>query len=139
MEKCCWFVGATCGVRGRSEVYYSSLCCVAGVGAVLDPDFIVVGCPTDRSCEPVGAKERAAETVSSAYISGYSATPLSDVEQRTQFSVWCLWGAPLIIGSDVRNLSSFALATLSNQDAIAINQDPLMDQPRLILKTATVC
>ena len=31
--------------------------------------------------------------------------------------------APLIVGSDVRSLSPAALATLSNTDAIAINQD----------------
>jgi hypothetical protein len=26
-------------------------------------------------------------------------TPLTDAEQRTQFSMWCLLAAPLIIGS----------------------------------------
>ena len=59
---------------------------------------------------------------------GYSQkgqTPLTEVEQRTQFSMWCVLAAPLIIGSDIRHLDAAALATLSNTDAIKINQDPL--------------
>ena len=42
--------------------------------------------------------------------------------------------APLIIGSDLRNLSKTALATLSNKRAIAVNQDPAAYPPRLVAK-----
>jgi len=96
----------------------------SGLGAFLDPDFLVVGCPTDRSCEPFSMD------ASSAMFS--SGRPLSDLEQRTQMSMWCLLAAPLIIGSDVRNLSSTALETLSNKHAIAIDQDVLVAPPRLV-------
>jgi alpha-galactosidase len=43
-------------------------------------------------------------------------------------------GAPLIIGSDIRNLSSAALRTLSNEAAININQDALAARPFLVSK-----
>jgi alpha-galactosidase len=43
-------------------------------------------------------------------------------------------GAPLIIGSDIRNLSSAALRTLSNEAAIRINQDALAARPFLVSK-----
>eukprot|EP00750_Incisomonas_marina_P002005 INCI11891.1.p1 GENE.INCI11891.1~~INCI11891.1.p1 ORF type:complete len:471 (+),score=65.96 INCI11891.1:69-1481(+) len=104
-----------------------------GVGSILDPDFLVVGCPTDRSCEPEAAKE----LHHTRLVNGNRTEtdkPLSDVEQRTQFSMWCLLAAPLIIGSDIRNLSATALETLTNEAAIAINQDPLVAPPRLLQK-----
>ena len=47
---------------------------------------------------------------------------LTDVEGRSQFSLWCVLGAPLIISADLRNLSAATLATLSNAEAVAINQ-----------------
>eukprot|EP00041_Stephanoeca_diplocostata_P036904 m.1367644 g.1367644 ORF g.1367644 m.1367644 type:complete len:462 (+) comp24953_c0_seq15:96-1481(+) len=87
-----------------------------GPGAFNDPDFLVVGCPTDRPCEPHSARGTTGVAVGAA--------PLTDREQRTQFSMWCLLGAPLIIGSDIRHLTPTAVATLSNRDAIAVNQDP---------------
>ena len=86
---------------------------VTAPGAFNDPDFLVVGCPLDRPCEGYSQKGQ---------------TPLTLVEQRTQFSMWCLLQAPLIIGSDVRSLSPEALAILTNQDAIRINQDVVPGQ-----------
>ena len=44
--------------------------------------------------------------------------PLNLVEQRTQFSIWCIWGAPLIIGSDLRKITKEALNILVNKEAI---------------------
>jgi alpha-galactosidase len=86
-------------------------------GAVMDLDFLVVGCPTDANCEPFSPAPLA---------------PLTDEEQQTQMSMWCILGAPLIIGSDVRRLSPRALATLGNADAIAIDQDALRAPARLL-------
>jgi alpha-galactosidase len=51
--------------------------------------------------------------------------PCSDIEYRTQMSMWCMFAAPLIIGTDVRNLRPAALEILSNPEIIAIDQDPL--------------
>lgn len=46
-------------------------------------------------------------------------------EYETHFSLWCLMKAPLLIGCDVRNLSSDTLRILTNHELIAINQDKL--------------
>ena len=47
---------------------------------------------------------------------------ISDVEGRSQFSLWCVLGAPLFLSADVRNLSAATFATVSNAEAVAINQ-----------------
>jgi hypothetical protein len=46
-------------------------------------------------------------------------------EGRTQFGMWSLLAAPLIMGNDLRNVSDGARAVLLNADVIAIDQDPL--------------
>ena len=109
---------------------------VTGPGAYNDPDFLVVGCPTDKKCDahpspPLGTSSTINKDDKPPPPSG---PPLSDIEQRTQFSMWCILAAPLILGSDIRNLSTTALATLSNREAIAINQDSAALPPRLIVK-----
>jgi alpha-galactosidase len=50
---------------------------------------------------------------------------ITDVEGRTQFSLWCILAAPLMLGTDVRAASAYTLATIGNAEAIAINQDAL--------------
>jgi len=52
-------------------------------------------------------------------------TGLSSIEAQTQFSIWCMWSAPLIIGGDPRNMPTADLQTLVNPYAIAIDQDAL--------------
>ena len=47
---------------------------------------------------------------------------ITDTEGRTQFSLWCILGAPLFLGTDVRNMSAATAATVGNVEAIAINQ-----------------
>lgn len=49
----------------------------------------------------------------------------SNIEYRAHFSMWCMVASPLLIGTDVRTLSSFDLETITNEEIIAINQDPL--------------
>lgn len=58
---------------------------------------------------------------------GYSGTgdPVTDVQCRTQFSHYAILAAPLIIGTDLTNLSANALTTYSNAELIAVNQDSL--------------
>lgn len=47
----------------------------------------------------------------------------NDEEYKTHFSLWCLFNSPLMIGSDIRNLSKKATEILTNKEVIAINQD----------------
>ncbi len=48
----------------------------------------------------------------------------TDDEYRLHFSLWSLLGSPLMIGCDVRNIDEESLAILTNEDVLAINQDP---------------
>ena len=58
---------------------------------------------------------------------------ITDTEGRSQFNMWAILGAPLMIGTDVRTtggayappLSAATLATLTNAEVIAVDQDPL--------------
>jgi alpha-galactosidase len=43
---------------------------------------------------------------------------------QTQFSMWAMVAAPLMISDDMRTISSAALKTLANKQVIAIDQDP---------------
>ena len=62
---------------------------------------------------------------------------ITDTEGRSQFSLWCILGAPLFLGTDVRNASAFTLSTVGNREAIAINQDALGVQGYIATPAAT--
>lgn len=49
---------------------------------------------------------------------------MSLTEQQSQFSLWAMMASPLLISTDVAKLSPAALKILSNQNVIAIDQDP---------------
>ncbi|GER50886.1 alpha-galactosidase-like protein [Striga asiatica] len=57
---------------------------------------------------------------------------MSYQEYRAHFSIWALMKAPLIIGCDVRNITSETLEILANEEVIAVNQDPLGVQGRKV-------
>jgi len=50
---------------------------------------------------------------------------MTDSEYVTHFCLWAISKAPLLIGSDIRNMSAATLRILSNPEVIAVNQDPL--------------
>ena len=52
-------------------------------------------------------------------------TNLTPDEQYTHISLWSLLSAPLLLGCDLSNLDDFTLNLLSNDEVIAIDQDPL--------------
>lgn len=49
----------------------------------------------------------------------------TDQQARTQFSLWCVMSAPLIISNDLLTASPFNVETYTNAEAIAVNQDTL--------------
>ncbi len=53
-------------------------------------------------------------------------------EQYLHISLWCLFSAPLLIGCDMEKLDDFTLNLLTNDEVIAINQDPLGKQATCI-------
>jgi alpha-galactosidase len=56
-------------------------------------------------------------------------------EDRAHFAMWAMLAAPLIIGTDVRELDPAVLAVLKNEGVIAVNQDPRGIQGFPFLKT----
>ncbi len=57
---------------------------------------------------------------------------MSQAQFRTQFSMWAMLAAPLMVSADLVSISSASTTTLSNREAIAIDQDPAGVQGRLL-------
>ncbi|HMY40974.1 MAG TPA: hypothetical protein PK011_16740, partial [Marinagarivorans sp.] len=53
-------------------------------------------------------------------------------EDRSHFALWALMAAPLIAGNDIRNMSANTKAILTNSEIIAVNQDVLGIQGRVV-------
>ena len=75
----------------------------AGPGRWNDPDMMIVGMPG-----------------------------LSEAQNRSLFSLWCQMSAPLIAGNDLRGMSRETIGVLTNLEAIAVDQDPLGAQGRVV-------
>lgn len=50
-------------------------------------------------------------------------------EYRTQFALWCVYGAPLMLGCDIRKMDRDVLALVTNKELLRIDQDALALQP----------
>jgi len=57
---------------------------------------------------------------------------LTPDEQYTHMSAWCLMSVPLLLGNDLTRLDEFTLSLLTNDEVIAVNQDPLGKQATVI-------
>ena len=85
------------------------LAAFAGPGRWNDPDMMIAGMPG-----------------------------ISDVQNRSFFSLWCMMAAPLIAGNDPQSMSKAVVETLTNLEAIAVNQDPLGIQGKIVWTDGTV-
>ena len=47
----------------------------------------------------------------------------TDEEYQTQFALWCMLGAPLMLGGDVRAMNGFCERLVLNKNLLRINQD----------------
>lgn len=63
---------------------------------------------------------------------------LTETHSRTQFSLWSILAAPLMIGANLRQLNSFDLETYTNQEVIAVNQDSLAKQAKRVMHSEAV-
>jgi alpha-galactosidase len=79
----------------------------AGPGHWNDPDMLVVGYVGWGNPRP---------------------TNLTPDEQYTHISLWCLLSAPLLIGCDMEKLDEFTLNLLTNDEVLAVDQDPFGKQ-----------
>ncbi|MGY3205320.1 NPCBM/NEW2 domain-containing protein [Streptomyces sp. TE5632] len=57
---------------------------------------------------------------------------MTDTEYRTHFSMWSVMAAPLLIGADLRSAPQSAFDILSNEEVIAVDQDELGKQGKVI-------
>ena len=55
-------------------------------------------------------------------------------EYRTHFSMWAMFAAPLLVGTDVSNMSADTKAILLNRAVIAVDQDPLGQEGHRVKK-----
>jgi alpha-galactosidase len=62
---------------------------------------------------------------------------MSAAQFRTQFSMWAMLAAPLMISEDLVSMSSATQTTVSNGEAIAIDQDPAGQQARLLTSSGS--
>ncbi len=62
---------------------------------------------------------------------------MTSTQAQSQFSMWAMLAAPLILGSDPRALSSATIRMLENANVIAIDQDSLGAQGTLFSQTTT--
>jgi alpha-galactosidase len=57
---------------------------------------------------------------------------MTDLEYKTQFSMWAMLAAPLIASNDLTTMSAASMATLTNAEVIAVDQDSLGKQGILL-------
>lgn len=103
--------GAPAGMASLTEIFHRNVALDqhAGPGGWNDPDMLEIG--------NGGMTER---------------------EYRSHFTLWCLMAAPLLIGTDLRSLSAETLTILGNRDLIAVDQDPMGRQCRLVSSESSV-
>jgi len=61
-------------------------------------------------------------------------TRLTAHEQITHITLWSLLCSPMLIGCDMTRLDEFTLGLLTNDEVIAVNQDPLGKQATRVKK-----
>lgn len=59
-------------------------------------------------------------------------------EYRSHMSLWCMMASPLLSGNDVRNMADSVKNILLNPEVIAINQDMLGKQARVVKQTEEI-
>jgi alpha-galactosidase len=50
---------------------------------------------------------------------------MTEAEDRAHFSMWSMLAAPLIAGNDLRDMTEASARTLTNEEVVAVDQDPL--------------
>ena len=56
-------------------------------------------------------------------------------QNKSHFSAWCMLCAPLILGNDLRSIKQDVLDIVTNKNMIAINQDELGKQAKVIKRS----
>ncbi len=123
----CWRTTGDLGLEGRGALpgfYAIGLsnarhAAHARPGAWNDPDYILIGWVGDAHGMGEGKP-----------------TTLTPNEQYSYMSLWCLMAAPLIFSGDMAKLDAFTLNVLCNHEVIAVDQDALGRQGRIVRQDA---
>jgi alpha-galactosidase len=91
----------------------------AGPGRWNDPDYILIGYVGNAHSIDDPPKP----------------TTLTQHEQYSYMSMWVLMAAPLFYSGDITRLDPFTLNVLNNAEVIAVDQDALGRQARIVRKT----
>jgi len=59
----------------------------------------------------------------------------NETEDRAHFSMWAIMAAPLLAGNDIRSMSAATKAILTNAEVIAVDQDALGIQGKVVATT----
>jgi len=62
-------------------------------------------------------------------------TQLNPDEQYTHISLWSILSAPLLLGCDLSKLDAFTLNLITNDEVIAVDQDPKASPAKRVVKT----
>ena len=106
-----------------------------GPGGWNDMDILSVGCSNAEKETGTPHTDTVGE-----YCPGCKHTDCNNgnqtiVEQQSQFALWCMKSAPLILGGDLRALSPEILAIVTNKEMIAIDQDVLGIPAQIVFQT----
>lgn len=85
----------------------------AGPGGWNDPDMLIVGLSNTGNIKGGGC---------------------TDIEYRTQMTMWCIMAAPLMIGCEIRHMNETTRTILLNKDVIKIDQDSLGKQGYRVMR-----
>jgi alpha-galactosidase len=58
----------------------------------------------------------------------FAPSPLTGPEQYFQFTLWCILSQPLLLSCNIPQMDAFDLNLVTNQEVLAVNQDPLVKQ-----------
>ncbi|VBB44757.1 Alpha-galactosidase [uncultured Paludibacter sp.] len=61
---------------------------------------------------------------------------LTETEDKSHFSMWCIMSSPLVLGNDMTSISETTRTILTNSEVIAINQDTTGLQAKIVTDNA---
>ena len=60
-----------------------------------------------------------------SFEAGKRCPGMTETEYRTEFSLWVIGAASMIVSTDLRNMTDFMKETLMHKEMLAIHQDPM--------------
>jgi alpha-galactosidase len=105
-----------------------------GTGVTFSPALTAAHASATAVVGPTGTGVTLTKPLSRAHASGdkVGISGMTTTESKTEMSLWAVEAAPLIAGTDVVNMASQNLAVYTNRKVIAIDQDALGVQGKVV-------